>query len=93
MGSITVATTWRQSNSSHSSPSTSNFEDILSNRRRSNDFRWASRIFHPSSYFHKGVRAREPKELVRLVLSSQRVRAAIRDVSFRLVDIDGYQIM
>lgn len=56
------------------------YEDILSGRRQCNDFRWASRPFTPSPYFVRG-RAKDPKELITCVLTSARVRAAIREVS------------
>lgn len=55
------------------------FEDILSERRKTNDFRWASRPYTPSPYFVRG-RAKDPKELCQIVLSCERVQAAIREV-------------
>jgi len=57
------------------------FEDILSERRKSNDFGWASRQFTPAPYFVRG-RPKDAKGLCNTVLSCERVQEAIQNVIY-----------
>lgn len=67
--------------------SSTGVEDILAERRSSYDFRWATKTWTPHPCFVRGKR-KDAKEIIELVLESDKVRSAIREVWTKGV-IDG----